>query len=91
MAKIRAIVKRTDEPVGHVCNVSNTLKNLQKLVDGNIGDFLEVTDPATLINLLKEIQTGAAAIDNSNPDIQNLIKQLQDSTAETILRIETAQ
>ena len=61
------------------------------LIDANISDFLEVTDPSTLISLLQEIQNGAAAIDNSSPDIQNLVKQLQASTAETILRVQTAQ
>jgi len=64
---------------------------IDALVDGNISDFLEVTDPATLIALLQEIQNGAGAIDNSSPDIQNLIKQLQASTAETISRVQTAQ
>lgn len=48
MAKIRAIVKRTDEPVGHVTNISNTLKNLQKLVDGNI-ETVRITDSVILI------------------------------------------
>ena len=64
---------------------------IDALVDGNISDFLEVTDPATLIALLQEIQNGAGAIDNSSPDIQNLVKQLQASTAETISRVQTAQ
>ena len=48
MAKIRAIVKRTDEAVGHVTNISNTLKNLQKLVDGNI-ETVRITDSVILI------------------------------------------
>lgn len=64
---------------------------IDALVDGNISDFLEVTDPATLIALLQEIQNGAAAIDNTSPDIQNLVKQLQASTTETIGRVQTAQ
>ena len=34
--KIRAIVKRPDEKYGHVTNISNTLKNLQRIVDGPI-------------------------------------------------------
>ena len=34
--KIRAIVKRPDEPYGHVTNISNTLKNLQNIVGGHI-------------------------------------------------------
>ena len=64
---------------------------IDALVDGNISDFLEVTDPGTLIALLQEIQNGAGAIENSSPDIQNLVKQLQASTAETISRVQTAQ
>jgi hypothetical protein len=48
MAKIRAIVKRTDEPVGHVTNISNTLKNLQKIVDGNI-ETVRITDGCILL------------------------------------------
>ena len=35
-AKIRAIVKRPDERFGHVTNISNTLKNLQRIVEGPI-------------------------------------------------------
>ena len=34
--KLRAIVKRTDEPYGHVCNISGSLENLQKIVGGYI-------------------------------------------------------
>lgn len=64
---------------------------IDSLIDGNISDFLEVAEPSALITLLREIQNGAASIDNSNPDIQNLVEQLQVSTAETILRVETAQ
>ncbi len=63
---------------------------IDSLVNGNISDFLEVAEPSALIALLQQIQNGAAAIDNSNPDIQNLVKQLQVSTAETILRVESA-
>ena len=36
MAKIRAIIKRPDEKIGHVCNISHTLENLQKTVEGYI-------------------------------------------------------
>ncbi len=63
---------------------------IDSLINGNIGDFLEVTDPASLIALLQEIQNGVAVIENSSPDIQNLIKQLQESTAKTIGRVQTA-
>lgn len=34
--KIRAIVKRPDEKYGHVTNISNTLKNFQRTVEGPI-------------------------------------------------------
>ena len=64
---------------------------IDRLIDGNISDFLEATDPATLIALLREIQNGASSIGNSSPDIQNLVRQLQTSTAETIRRVQTAQ
>ena len=36
MEKIRAIVKRPDEAIGHMTNVSNSLSNLQRLVGGHI-------------------------------------------------------
>lgn len=64
---------------------------IDRLVNGNISDFLEVTDPATLIALMQEIQNGTVAIDDANPDIQNLVKQLLTSIAETISRVQTAQ
>lgn len=37
--KIKAIIKRPDEKHGHVCWVSNTLKNLQGLVEGKIETY----------------------------------------------------
>ena len=36
--KIKAIVKRTDEPAGHMTHIENTLKNLQTIVGG----FIEI-------------------------------------------------
>lgn len=36
MKKIKVIVKRPDEKYGHVCNISNSLKNLQNTVGGYI-------------------------------------------------------
>lgn len=36
MAKIRAIIKRTDEKYGHMTNLSPSLENLQKHVGGYI-------------------------------------------------------
>ena len=35
-AKIRAIIKRPDELTGHMTNISHTLENLQKIVQGYI-------------------------------------------------------
>ncbi|MBQ9387920.1 MAG: DUF3846 domain-containing protein [Lachnospiraceae bacterium] len=36
MTRIKVIIKRPDEPVGHMTFISNTLKNLQNTVDGPI-------------------------------------------------------
>ena len=36
MNKIRAIIKRPDEKHGHVAWISDSLKNLQNIVDGHI-------------------------------------------------------
>ena len=36
MRKIKVIVKRPDERYGHVCNISDSLKNLQNTVGGYI-------------------------------------------------------
>ena len=51
MKKIRAIVKRTDEPIGHVTAISDTLENLQKHVGGHIE---AVTMPAGVVILCDE-------------------------------------
>lgn len=48
MAKIRAIIKRPDEKVGHVCNISHTLENLQKTVEGYI-EVIPIDDETVLI------------------------------------------
>ena len=36
MERIRAIIKRPDEAIGHVTNISPSLKNLQNIVGGYI-------------------------------------------------------
>ena len=46
--KIRAIVKRPDEQYGHVTNISNTLRNLQKIVEGPI-EVVRITDSVVCI------------------------------------------
>jgi len=48
--KIRAIVKRPDERYGHVTNISNSLKNLQKTVDGRIEVVRISSEVALIIN-----------------------------------------
>ena len=49
MNKIKAIVKRPDEKIGHMTFISNTLENLQKTVGGYIeavtfGDMVILCD-----------------------------------------------
>lgn len=36
MRKIKVIIKRPDEPIGHVTWISDTLENLQRTVEGRI-------------------------------------------------------
>lgn len=48
MAKIKAIIKRPDEEFGHVCNISNSLENLQKTVGGYI-EAVPLTDKIVMI------------------------------------------
>lgn len=47
-AKMRAIIKRPDEPYGHVTNISTTLENLQKTVEGPI-EVVRLVDGNVLI------------------------------------------
>lgn len=63
MAKIRAIVKRPDEPYGHVCNISATLENLQKTVGGYIetvyigtGTVIICNEEGKLLNLPRNLR-----------------------------------
>ena len=48
MAKIKVIIKRPDEEFGHVCNISNSLENLQKTVGGYI-EAVPLTDEIVII------------------------------------------
>ena len=50
MEKIKVIIKRPDEKKGHVTFVSNTLKNLQRNVGGNIEVFRFASDCAVICN-----------------------------------------
>lgn len=63
---------------------------IDKLVNNNISDFLEVASKDDLVSLLKKIQNDVSEVKGSNPEIVKLIDQLKTSTAETITRIETA-
>ena len=49
MAKIKVIIKRPDEEFGHVCNISNSLKNLQKTVGGYIEAVPLMTNKTVMI------------------------------------------
>ena len=66
------------------------LIEIDKLVNNNISDFLEVASKDDLVSLLKKIQSDVSAVKGSNPEIVKLIDQLKTSTSETITRIETA-
>ena len=63
---------------------------IDKLINNNISDFLEVASKDDLISLLRKIQSDVSEVHGSNPEIVKLIDQLKTSTAETITRIETA-
>ena len=63
---------------------------IDSLIDSNIIDFLSVQEPAMIMQLLNGIQADAAKIQDSNPEIKQLIQQLQTTTAETIQRVESA-
>ena len=60
------------------------------LIDANIGDFLEVAAPDTLISMLNELDTAATGLEGANPDIIHLIEQLHDSISATLVRVGTA-
>ena len=63
---------------------------IDNLINNNLSDFLEAAPAADLIAVLTQIQEGAANVEDTNPDIDRLISQLKESTAETIRRVETA-
>ena len=48
-AKIKAIIKRPDEKYGHMTNISNTLENLQRTVEGYIEVFRDWRWPFLII------------------------------------------
>lgn len=62
MSKIKAIVKRPDEKIGHMTFISNTLENLQKTVGGYIeavtfGDMVILCDEEGRIKKKESIGT----------------------------------
>lgn len=63
---------------------------IDKLINNNISDFLEVASKDDLISLLEQVQKDVSDIHGSNPEIVKLIDELKTSTAETITRIQTA-
>lgn len=75
MAKVKCIIKRPDEQYGHVTNISVSLENLQKTVEGYIeivplagaitharGLLLIVNEEGKLRNLEKNFSLGFATI-----------------------------
>lgn len=76
--KIRAVVKRPDEPFGHMANVSNTLQNLQNIVDG----YIEVVDCG---NGLLIICNEEGKIQELEPNIPNPNSPQDDELVGTII------
>ena len=54
MNKIRAIVKRPDEDIGHVTSISNTLKNLQNIVGGYIETVTIIAEEPKVVIICNE-------------------------------------
>lgn len=48
MRKIKVIIKRPDEKVGHVATINNTLENLQEIVGGHI-ETVRLTKDAVIV------------------------------------------
>ena len=46
--KIRVVIKRPDEKIGHMTNISPSLENLQRTVDGYI-EFVQLTPNLVMI------------------------------------------
>ena len=69
MRKTRAIIKRSDEPYGHMTNISTRLENLQKLVGGYIeavtlkpGLVILCNEEGKLRGLVPSIRIGHGAL-----------------------------
>ncbi len=63
---------------------------IDKLLNNNISDFLEVASADELIALLEEIHADISKINDTNPEIMNLIDELKKSSEETIVRINSS-
>ena len=50
MRKIKVIIKRPDEPAGHVTNISASMENLQRTVGGYIETIFVRKDMVILVN-----------------------------------------
>ena len=48
MQKVRVIIKRPDEQYGHVTNISTSLKNLQKTVEGYL-EMVRIKDGVVML------------------------------------------
>lgn len=48
-SKIKVIIKRPDEAIGHVTNISDTLENLQRTVGGYIETLTILRNPDVVI------------------------------------------
>lgn len=53
--KIRAIVKRADEEIGHVTAVSNSLENLQRTVGGYIEAVTIINEDPKVVIICNEV------------------------------------
>lgn len=49
MEKIKVIIKRPDELIGHVCYISDSLENLQRTVGGYIETLTILRNPDVII------------------------------------------
>lgn len=65
MEKKKVIIKRADEPYGHVTNISDTLENLQVIVGGHIEvagmlgeDVILCNEEGKLMSLLPNMPIG---------------------------------
>jgi hypothetical protein len=64
---------------------------IDNLIDKNVRDVLYVADPAQLVQLLEQINSGAQTIAREYPDLKELSEALQESSRLTIDRVSTVQ